>query len=131
MTELLLYLVSRICEKLLSGFFFWWGVVRSAYKSELRQYLKQVAIVNDVDLNVTGQYFLNDTMRLSGPQAGNRLQTVSCWMGMAQLNKWGLKWKSWLNRLDKDHCLNAVKFHRENIAKEAHDLAIDQSINLN
>lgn len=125
MTELLLYLISRLVEKLLNGLLFWWGVVRSFCKGKLKQYLVDVAIVNDVDMHVTGQYALNDTMRKEGPEAGNRLQTASCWIGMTTLTKFGTWWLKWLNRRDPDHCAKAVQLHKQNIQKEMQDLFVE------
>ncbi len=125
MTNLLLKLISWTAKKIFYYPFFWYGCVRSFQrggKAEFLEYWLQSAISDDVDLNVVGQYAINDTMRKRGPKAGNRLQTVSCWMGRAELTKFGDWWRRRINRWDKDHCDKAVNLHKQNIEKEFKEL---------
>lgn len=126
--NVLLKLISWFAKKVFYYPLFWYGLCRSFQlggKAEFLAYWKASAISDDVDLHVVGQYALNDTMYKSGPKAGNGLRTVSCWMGMAGLTRFGMWCKQRLSRVDKNHCDVAVQLHKEMILQEFKELHIN------
>lgn len=117
MIEFVLLIVSLICKTVFALVFFCYGCFMASCKWELRKYLKEVAIVIDVYLNVVGKYALNQAL-CHEPVFGNRLQTVSAAMYIARLHKFGKFWERFVNRLEKDHFKKAHHNHCETIKKE-------------
>lgn len=115
MIEVILLIVSDIAKKIFALAFFIIGIIVSSCKWELRSYLKEVAIINDVYLNVVGKHSLNATL---GKGFGNRLQSISCAMGLVKLTKFGKSCSKGLDLLEKDHCKKAVEIHKKNIKAE-------------
>lgn len=118
MIELILLIVSDIAKKIFALIFLLIGIVVSSCRWELRKYLKEVAIINDVYLNVVGQHTLNGVLSTNGKGFGNRLHSISAAMGIVSLTKFG-KWCSkGLDLLEKEHCKKAVEIHKQNIKSE-------------
>ena len=118
MIEIVLLIVSDIAKKLFALIFLLIGIVVSSFKWELRSYLKEVAVMNDVYLNVVGKYPLNGALSANGEGFGNRLQSISCGMGLYKLTKFGKLCSKGLDVLEKEHCKKAVELHKQNIKKE-------------
>jgi hypothetical protein len=116
--NIILILLSHIAKKIFQLIFFLIGVIVSSCRWELKTYLKEIAIVNDVYLNVVGQHSLNGVLSTNGTGFGSRLQTVSAAMGWIKLTKFGKYCSKLLSKKDKDHCEKALAFHKENIIKE-------------
>jgi len=125
MIELILLIVSDICKKTFALIFLLIGIVVSSCRWELRKYLKEVAIMNDVYLNVVGQHTLNGALSANGKGFGNRLQSISCAMGIVPLTKFGKACDKGLDILEKEHCKKAVQIHKLNITKEFYELPND------
>lgn len=98
------------------------GLVVSSFRWELRKYLKEVAIVNDVYLNVIGQHSLNGVLSSNGKGFGNRLQTISCAMYIVKLTKFGSDANNGLSGLENDHTKIAYELHKQNIINEYNSL---------
>lgn len=110
--ELLLLIVAWWLKGLLSPLLFVYGLIRSIFRWELRQYLKQIAIVLDVFGNVVGQYAFNDTLQRSGYKFGSRKDTISHALGENEqagtLTRLGKLIGTILNTLDKNHLKKAI-----------------------
>lgn len=117
MIELVLILVSHLCKKVFSLIFFLYGCFMASIRWELKAYLKEVAIINDVYLNVVGKYALNQAL-CHEPVFGNRLQTVSAAMAKARLHKFGMFWHRFVEWLEKDHFKKADENHVKAISAE-------------
>lgn len=121
MNSLPILILSITCKKLLSLIFFIHGSFIATTRGELNQYWKQIAISNDANLNVSGQYLLNQ--RLSHNRVfGNRLMTVSAAMYLAKLENSGKFWSRFVNKIDKGHFEKAYNSHKEIITKEIENL---------
>ena len=117
MIEVILILISWACKKAFALLFFIHGCVVASFRLELRQYLREIAVIDDVYLGVTGQYFLNATMRKGGYKFGNRLLTISATIFLTDLSKFGKFWNLFLNKLEKDHAKNAYLNAKELMKK--------------
>lgn len=116
MIELLLLITSNVCKKLLGKVFFIHGCYIAIQSGELKSYLKRLAIVNDVALNVKGKYLLDQ--RLSKNQVfGSPLMTVSAAIQLSKSEPAGLKWKKRINKLDADHFEKAYESYRKQITE--------------
>lgn len=121
MNSLPILIISIACKKILSLIFFIHGSFIAITRGELTNYWKQVAISNDANLNVSGQYLLNQ--RLSHNLVfGNRLMTVSAALYLAKLENAGKKWEKIINFIDKGHFEAAYNSHKENIINEYNQL---------
>lgn len=121
MKELILLIISVICKKLLGLVFFIHGTYIAITRKELLKYWKELAIVNDVYLNVSGQHLLNQ--RLSKNRVfGDRYMTVSAAMFKAKFENAGAKWEKRINWLDKGHFEKAYKSHVNQITKAYNEL---------
>lgn len=115
--SLIVLITSWVCKWLLDKIFFIHGTFVAITRGELTAYWKELAIVNDVYLNVSGKYLLNQ--RLSKNQVfGNRLMTVSAAMHLAKFENAGTKWERRIKKLDKNHFEKAYLSHKENITNE-------------
>lgn len=90
---------------------FIWGVIRSLQKGEFLKWVFDLLLAFDRWGNVLGKYTFNDTF---GNNFGNGKETISSRLGKNEmfysLKPLG-KLVAWcLNKLDKDHCKNAIDF---------------------
>jgi len=122
MIEVILLIVSYLAKKAFALIFLLIGLIVSSFKWELRKYLKEVAIVNDVYLNVIGQHSLNGVLSSNGKGFGNRLQTISCAMYLIKLTKFGNESSEGLSKLEKGHIKIAYEAHKQNIINEYNNL---------
>jgi hypothetical protein len=127
MTAIFLKLLSWLLKKVLYWPFYWYScymAYKRGGKEELKDFILECSIMDDVDLNQVGKYPLNDYMHTGGPEAGNRFQTVSCWLGLTNPNKRVTWWVKWLDKRDPNHCLKAVEFHKRRVLREAQALGL-------
>lgn len=121
MKELTLLIISVLCKKILGLVFFIHGTYIAITRWELLKYWKELAIINDVYLNVAGQHLLNQ--RLSKNRIfGDRYMTVSAAMFKAKFERAGTKWEKRINWLDKGHFEKAYKSHVEQIIKAYNEI---------
>lgn len=101
----------------------------ASMKWELRAYWKEVSIINDKQLNVTGKYALNQALSET-PVFGNPLQTVSTAMYLAKLHKFGKWWEKKINKWDKNHFQKSYESHKRTIRREFENI-LNQDISRN
>lgn len=121
MTQLLLLIISRISDRILSKVFWLHGSWIALKRGELTKYWHSVAVSNDMNLNVKGKYLLNQ--RLSDNEVfGNPLMTVSAAKHLARSTNAGNKWKNRINKLDEDHFAKAYESYKKQITKAYNEL---------
>lgn len=118
MSEAILLITSALAKKVFAFIFFIVGIIVALIKGKLKEYLKNVAIINDVYLNVLGQDILNGVLSSNGKGFGNRLQTISCAMAIVKLTKFGKEADSGLSDLEKNHTRIALELYMKDITEE-------------
>lgn len=125
-----LFIVSEICLVLFDVIFKIAGTCVATYKGELKEYHKDLAIVNDVKLNVSGKYILNALMtRKDTPshlKFGNKFSTVSDTMGrVPNMPPFGLWAKDvFLDTIEDEHCAKAVESNNKALIKRVKELGL-------
>ena len=125
-----LFLVSEICLTLFDAIFKISGFVIATCKGELKEYTHEIAIINDVKLNVSGKYILNALMTrketASHLKFGNKFSTVSDTMGrVPNMPPFGLWSKDvFLDSIEDDHCAKAVELNNKALIKRVKELGL-------
>ncbi len=124
MKELALLIISRIANKITRRVFWLHGTYvsfdRFGWKG-VKKYWYACAVSNDMNLNVVGQFLLNQ--RLSEIEVfGDPLMTVSAAKHKARLTNAGSKWAKRLNAIDKDHYAKAYESYKNQITKAYNEL---------
>ena len=107
--NLLLLIIARAFQVVCSPILIVWGLIRSIQKREFLQWSYTLAIAIDRFGNCLGKYTWND---LLGDGFGNSKETISSRLGknkiLGTLKKIGKFVANKLNKLDKNHCENAI-----------------------
>lgn len=108
---IILLIISLVLRAILSPLLLTYGIIRSITKWELRKWCLEVSIAIDRMGNSLGKYVFNDFF---GRGFGNSKETISSRLGKNELF-YSLKplgkLTAWcLNKLDKNHCKNAIDF---------------------
>lgn len=125
-----LFLVSEICLTLFDAIFKIIGSIIATCKGELDEYTHEIAIINDVKLNVSGKYILNALMtRKDTPshlKFGNKFSTVSDTMGrVPNMPPFGLWCKDvFLDSIEDEHCAKAVELNNKALIKRVKELGL-------
>lgn len=125
-----LLIVSEICLVLFDVIFKIVGTCVATYKGELKEYHKDLAIINDVKLNVSGKYILNAAMsKVHNPKHlkfGNKFSTVSDTMGrLPYMTNFGLWAKDvFLDTIEDEHCAKAVELNNNALIKRVKELKL-------
>lgn len=112
-----LIFVSYFFKKLLGLAFLIHGSYIAIKRWEFLRYLEDVAIINDVWLNVVGKYSIHQAIS-ENPVFGSRLQTISAAMYLAKLHNFGIWCGIQVEKLDENHFEKAFNNHKEIIKKE-------------
>lgn len=124
-----LIFISYLFKKLLGLAFFIHGSYIAARRWELLSYWEDIAIINDVWLNVLGKYSIQQAVSENQP-FGNRLMTISAAMYLAKLHDFGEWCKDQVNKMEANHFEIAYNNHRAAIKAEYEKL-FPVSANLN
>mgnify|MGYP003435240263 CR=1 FL=1 len=125
-----LFLISEACLLIFDFVFKVSGFVIATYKKELKHYTHEIAIINDVKLNVSGKYILNALMTrketASHLKFGNKFSTVSDTMGrVPNMPPFGLWSKDvFLDSIEDDHCAKAVELNNKALIKRVKELGL-------
>lgn len=112
-----LIFISFLFKKLIGLAFFIHGSYIAAKRWELLQFWEDVAIINDVWLNVIGKYSIPQAVS-NNNEFGNRLMTISAAMYLSKLNSFGLWCGNRVEKLDPGHFKKAYKNHTNLIITE-------------
>lgn len=122
----ILNLVSSVCMLIfvtcsfpISFILTWWNRDLTYTLNRLNEQQESIAITKDVLLGIMLAPLLNLILikKSAAVKFGVFPQTISYVLGMGYLNgcltKFGRFWVKFLNNLDKEHCLNAVRKYNE------------------
>lgn len=110
----LCYMIFTPLSFILSFIFTWWNETLSYAVNKLNKQQESLAVCKDVLLGIMLAPFLNVILikKDSNHKFGMFPETISYVIGKNDeentLTKYGIKWRDRLNRIDKDHCKNAV-----------------------
>lgn len=126
--SIILFGVSEVCLILFDFIFKLSGSIIATCKGELKSYIDEINLINDVKLNVSGKYILNALMtRKDTPKHlkfGNKFSTISDTMGrVPNIPPFGLWAKDvFLDTIEDEHCAKAVELNNKALLKRVNEL---------
>lgn len=126
--SIILFFVSELCLLIFDLIFKVSGAIVATCKRELKSYIDEINLINDVKLNVSGKYILNALMaRKDTPshlKFGNKFSTVSDTMGrVPNMPPFGLWSKDvFLDSIEDEHCAKAVELNNKALIKRVTEL---------